>query len=1094
MAHDHLFEKKTTSETVMGQTERLAQPQAFGRYQLIARLAHGRMGDVYKGKNQGVEGFERILVVKTINPALASIERFVDIVVEEAQRAVALSHANVAQVLDLGREDDSQTVYIATEFVNGLDLRRALNIAQHTQTQWSAELSLFIASEIANGLDYAHRRKDFNFNKLNLIHRNLTPHNIMLSTEGDVKITDFGIARAMDIIPPTDEEEQMRRAIYSAPEVARGEAAYQQSDIFSLGLILIEMLEGRHPYADPNPQVMIQKAQQGLLPPISTFRNIPPTLVSLIEGMCQADPFTRVASAGQVYEELIGFIYGNNLKSDARTLAIHIQELRKEEPEAFPDLIEMSETGMEEVSLSDLQVPEAVQSFYDDDELSEATRDALPRQRIQELLRGTDAPEAQQSPLPGALEEHFRASRAGQGKGVLIWGQLGAGRDYLPDRLGDILNLRGNTQTIAIQISRDDKHRPFGAMSKALFEALMPYCPEDAAPNTFALNYLQQIGCQPQTIELFAALWSQENFPSMGYRRMHETLGRACQRIIAKLCERATVVFVLDRIEFLDTLSMDVLRQLLTQLGRMPVMVIMSTLRMEEMRNKLDTSNTHLHTVKVVGSQTPKLANTKDLSANATEILTLLAVSEVTLSQADLSRILGLTSNVVIDSVRELIEFGIVRAPETGIFLCAIPELAFWVEQRFGRQEIQRHALNLVRYADHNSHLVPQLQNIPTQVRLLAQAGERQRLVHTADAYRNFLLNAGFFRTALTFQKRFAETLTGRTLGIPQANVTATLQHAELALQLARVELTQSSLSPLPALCDRTHDEAGRVRTDLLFSALQMRQDDLEEAYLSLKRAAATAETLQHPGLIVRAFAATATYYERFGDTFSAQRMIERALHILEHTSTEHLQPGELANVYALAVSIFCSRGMPLLAQQHHRSLQQLAEATGRADILCRTDFAQATIRIANGEYEAAKSLMLRAEQQAYEYDLTALGVEIARQHVSFSIHAQDFRLAQSKLDQLLQIAQATQDVYSYQRARDMQAYCAAINNQDTRKAIEHLQQSLQRAIQRDIPKDIYRCHNFLEQISRRYQRHQDAQMHEQAKRQMAQRMRYRAM
>ena len=157
----------------MSRTERLAQPEQFGKYHLIARLAHGRMGDVYKAKSHGVEGFERILVVKTIHAGLAAVPGFLDVVVEEAQRAVILSHANVAQVLNLGQEDAQNRAFLATEYVNGLDLQRAMSIAAQSQTPWPFELSVFIAAEIAKGLDYAHSRKDYNFNLLNLMHRDL---------------------------------------------------------------------------------------------------------------------------------------------------------------------------------------------------------------------------------------------------------------------------------------------------------------------------------------------------------------------------------------------------------------------------------------------------------------------------------------------------------------------------------------------------------------------------------------------------------------------------------------------------------------------------------------------------------------------------------------------------------------------------------------------------------------------------------------------------------------------------------------------------------------------------------------------------------
>lgn len=218
----------------MSRTERLAQPRQFGKYELVARLASGPMGDVYKAKSHGLEGFEKILVVKVIHPGLASNPQFLDTLVAETQKITQLAHANIGQIFDLGREEDTGQFYIAGEYIAGFDLGRTLELRRMVAEPQPIEISVFIASEIAKALDYAHRRKDFNFNNLNLVHRHLVPQNILLSFDGEVKVTDFGIsaARAYGTIGGGNE---LRDLMYSAPEVARGEQKTQQSDIFSSG-------------------------------------------------------------------------------------------------------------------------------------------------------------------------------------------------------------------------------------------------------------------------------------------------------------------------------------------------------------------------------------------------------------------------------------------------------------------------------------------------------------------------------------------------------------------------------------------------------------------------------------------------------------------------------------------------------------------------------------------------------------------------------------------------------------------------------------------------------------------------------------------
>ncbi|MCA9609112.1 MAG: serine/threonine protein kinase, partial [Myxococcales bacterium] len=171
-----------------------AAPVLYGKYQLLELLARGGMAEVFKAKSHGVEGFEKVLVIKRILPELSENPRFVEMFINEAKIAVTLSHANIVQVFDLGRADECY--FIAMEYVAGYDLATVLTRGRKIGRPLPQELAVYVVSELAKGLDYAHRRRDAQQRQLHIVHRDVSPQNVLVSFEGEVKLTDFGIAKA----------------------------------------------------------------------------------------------------------------------------------------------------------------------------------------------------------------------------------------------------------------------------------------------------------------------------------------------------------------------------------------------------------------------------------------------------------------------------------------------------------------------------------------------------------------------------------------------------------------------------------------------------------------------------------------------------------------------------------------------------------------------------------------------------------------------------------------------------------------------------------------------------------------------------------
>lgn len=219
-------------------------PTAFGRYELIDRIGLGGMAEVWRARVGGVGGFEKTVVIKKILPSFAQNKTFIDMLLAEARLCAVLQHGNIVQVYENGEIDG--IFYIAMEFVSGHDLFQVLSRATQTQTRIPPEICLYIAAEAAKGLHFAHNARDHYGRPLNIIHRDVSPSNIILSESGEVKVMDFGVARAT---PPGGQRENATRSGvlkgklgYMSPEQVTGRQFDHRSDIFSLGIILYESL------------------------------------------------------------------------------------------------------------------------------------------------------------------------------------------------------------------------------------------------------------------------------------------------------------------------------------------------------------------------------------------------------------------------------------------------------------------------------------------------------------------------------------------------------------------------------------------------------------------------------------------------------------------------------------------------------------------------------------------------------------------------------------------------------------------------------------------------------------------------------------
>jgi serine/threonine protein kinase len=299
----------------------LPQPIQFGKYTLFERIGRGGMADVYKGRVQGPEGFERVFVIKRILPHLSDEPTFIRMFVEEAKLSARLSHPNIVQIFELGSVEGEY--FISMEYVRGRDLAETMRAIWKTMPPPRPEMVAYIGREACRALAYAHDLVDDNGRPLRMIHRDVSPSNIMLSYEGAVKLLDFGIAKALGEAPETTKSGTMKgKYAYMAPEQTEGDEVDHRIDIFSCGIVLHEVLTGRRLFKGANDMQTIERVRKGDVAPPS-YQNplCPPELDAIVLKALARDRNDRFAHASEMADALDDVVH------NARFQPTHLAQL-----------------------------------------------------------------------------------------------------------------------------------------------------------------------------------------------------------------------------------------------------------------------------------------------------------------------------------------------------------------------------------------------------------------------------------------------------------------------------------------------------------------------------------------------------------------------------------------------------------------------------------------------------------------------------------------------------------------------------------------------------------------------------------------------
>ena len=303
----------------------MKKPIPFGKYLLLERVNVGGMAEVFKAKAFGVEGFERLVAVKRILPSIAEDQEFITMFIDEAKIAVQLTHANVAQIFDLGKVSDS--FFIAMEFVRGKDLRAIFDRVRKRGETVPVPMACYCIMKVCEGLDYAHNKKDAASRPLNLVHRDVSPQNVLISYDGEIKLIDFGIAKAANKAGKTQAGILKGKFGYMSPEQVRGLPLDRRSDVFSVGIVLYELLTGERLFVGESDFSTLEKVRNVEIMPPSTYnRKIPEELEQIVLKALAKDVDDRYQTAMDLHDDLQSFMYTSGNFFARKDLAAYMRK------------------------------------------------------------------------------------------------------------------------------------------------------------------------------------------------------------------------------------------------------------------------------------------------------------------------------------------------------------------------------------------------------------------------------------------------------------------------------------------------------------------------------------------------------------------------------------------------------------------------------------------------------------------------------------------------------------------------------------------------------------------------------------------------
>ncbi|MBI5489323.1 MAG: serine/threonine protein kinase [Deltaproteobacteria bacterium] len=303
-------------------------PQTPG-FKILRKLDAGGMAEVYHAEQESIEGFRKTVAVKKVLPHLVQNEKFLRMFLDEARLSLRMSHANVVQVFNVAKAGGSY--YVIMEFVDGTNLKGITEFMRSRRTLIPIEQAVFVMVETCKGLQYAHTLTDRSGRALGIVHRDVSPPNILLSKQGEVKLVDFGLAKAADQLEHTDPGVVKGKFSYLSPEAVEGQTVDCRADIFAAGILLYEMLSGRRLFQGKTDYETVQQVRVAEIPPLSRINPaVPRDLERIVLRALAKDLRQRYQSAQEFGDDLYQFLFSHGLKVTAFDIAGMVKTVMNE--------------------------------------------------------------------------------------------------------------------------------------------------------------------------------------------------------------------------------------------------------------------------------------------------------------------------------------------------------------------------------------------------------------------------------------------------------------------------------------------------------------------------------------------------------------------------------------------------------------------------------------------------------------------------------------------------------------------------------------------------------------------------------------------
>lgn len=300
------------------------------RYTITERVDAGGMAEVFRGVAESIQGFKKSVAIKRILPSLVKNDKFVSMFLDEAKVSLFLQHANIVQVFDIGKTDASY--FLVMEFVDGCNLKALLDRLKEKSRRVETAHAIYIMLECCKALNYAHHAENpENGECLEIVHRDISPPNILISKMGEVKLVDFGLAKANSQIESTDQGVVKGKFSYLSPEAASGLTVDRRADIFAVGILLWEMFTGRRLFYGDTDYQTVELVRQARIPSIAALNpDIDPELEGIVRKALAQNPDDRYQEAADLGDALAQFLFSHRMKVTARDVANVVKDTQLE--------------------------------------------------------------------------------------------------------------------------------------------------------------------------------------------------------------------------------------------------------------------------------------------------------------------------------------------------------------------------------------------------------------------------------------------------------------------------------------------------------------------------------------------------------------------------------------------------------------------------------------------------------------------------------------------------------------------------------------------------------------------------------------------